>query len=541
VSALGAVIRRGLGLAWENRWTFSVPVATLLVPATLHVVHLPDTYRATATVRVSPPRLPTLGAAIPQEQDSRAETLLATAKDQLLQKSNVQAVLPILRPALTPSDPDGVKAVQGAVTFDQIPSEAGFKVSIEDQDPEVASEAVNALLKAFLANERASRLERATMKRKGVEKGVAAIQADVDGAQAALHAFRAAHGDTMPDRKDAVTSEILRVETQLRDREAAAANARRIGQEYEKLMRQTPPDAKTTGPSQTAEEEHASITMHGAQAALAAARKELSASQTKYTEKHPTVVQLRAEVARLEADVATAKADLEAAHRDAAATAAERRGTEMKPWIDSLRQIRADVVEEESRANAEADRLRARAAALQATLTAIPETQRAAEPLLSAVDDAAKALREEKEKLRNAREAEEAFRTADDLEVTSYGVAAWAVPPVSPSGPGRVRILATAVAAGLLLGYLVLILRRKYGEGAVTRPEDVQDLVPEALVVRVPVLQADHHDRKARLREAGLAVYVGACLVVAGFSLAAHKGWVSPPEWFRGYLGNHRA
>ena len=51
---MGTAIRAAVGAAWSQRWTYAVPVATLLLPATLYAVRQPDVFRARAVVFARP-------------------------------------------------------------------------------------------------------------------------------------------------------------------------------------------------------------------------------------------------------------------------------------------------------------------------------------------------------------------------------------------------------------------------------------------------------------------------------------------------------
>ena len=50
MKALFAILGQWIAAGWRHRWTFLVPVATLLLPATIYAVSLPDVYEAKAVV-----------------------------------------------------------------------------------------------------------------------------------------------------------------------------------------------------------------------------------------------------------------------------------------------------------------------------------------------------------------------------------------------------------------------------------------------------------------------------------------------------------
>ena len=98
--ALLAILGQWIGAAWRNRWTFLVPVATLLLPATIYAVSLPDVYEAKAIVHVKPLSSGDVGSGLPQEQMERPDEVMPTVRDRIFTRDHLEAVVPILIPGL---------------------------------------------------------------------------------------------------------------------------------------------------------------------------------------------------------------------------------------------------------------------------------------------------------------------------------------------------------------------------------------------------------------------------------------------------------
>ena len=110
--------------------------------------------------------------------------------------------------------------------------------------------------------------------------------------------------------------------------------------------------------------------------------------------------------------------------------------------------------------------------------------------------------------------------------------------PVQPSGPGRARLLLTALVLGVLIGYGLILLKRRHEGGTVMSADDLQGLFPAAVMVNIPLLGTGRRNRwPRRLAELGLTAYVGILLLATFWFLAAHKGWLVRPEWMRDLLG----
>lgn len=539
MSGLSALVRRTVGAAWERRWLFAVPVATLLAPAALYVVHLPDTYRASATVSVRQVNAERVGIALPTTQDFRPEQILATARDRVLQAGNVAAMVPVLWPKGNPKDDWTLEQARARVSWDQA-GETRFALSIVDTSPARAAEAVNTLLDAFLAAERASRLAVVERRRDFLEAEASKARAAFDAVLAEKEAFRRAHPDTMPDQRDTVVSDLHRLEQEIRERENDAQRNRLLVPEVDKWMKSAVPGAGTDAarPALSADEQLAQLKLASAQSALDQASRQLAELRVKYTDAFDRVKLAVAEVARLEGVVGRAKDELDAARRRADADTSSRRKVDNQELMASMRAFRESLLAEEKAARAAVADLRTKAAALSARLAEIPATADALRKLQTALDGADQSRLRAEDEARKARMAVDFYRNPDASEALEFAVERRAVPPVTPSGPARTRWLLTAVLAGLGVGYGLHLLRRRYvDEDLVTGADDLADLVPGALVVAVPMLGAGPTRRRASWRDLVLGAWVVGCLGVAGFALACHRRAIEPPTWFRPWLG----
>ena len=198
---MGAAVRRAVGVAWRHRWTYAVPVATLLLPATLYAVRLPDMFRARAVVYVRPLESAHTGGALPEQRAAATHEMVQTSRDRLLTNANAAPVVPILYPGRSPQDPQALLGVKGRMLWDRA-GDSSFAVSLEDTDPKRAADGVNAMLKAFQENERGVKLSREEGTLKSLEKERVAIQAENTAALSKIDAFRADHADTLPDQKE---------------------------------------------------------------------------------------------------------------------------------------------------------------------------------------------------------------------------------------------------------------------------------------------------------------------------------------------------
>ncbi len=538
MSGLSALVRKIAAAAFERRWIFAVPVATLLAPAALYVVRLPDTYTARAGISVRQVNAERVGVALPTMQDFRPEQILATARDRVLQAPNVAAMVPVLWPKGNPKDDWTVEQARGRVMYDQA-GDTRFSLSIVDTSPARAAEAVNTLVDAFIENERSARLVVVERRRDFLETEAKRARDAFDVVLAEKDAFRRAHPDTMPDQRETITSDLHRVEQEMRERENEAQRNRLMVPEVDKWMKSAVPAAGTDAGRSglSADEQLAQPKLTSAQAALDQASRQLAELRVKYTDSYDRVQLALAQVKVLEGQVTRAKDELDTAKKRADADTSSRRRADNQELMASMRTFRDSLVAEEKAARAAVDELRARAADLSRRLGEIPATADALRKLQTALEGADQSRLRAEEAARNARVAADFYRNADPAETVGFAVESRAIPPVSPSGPSRTRWLATAVALGLGIGYGLHVLRRRYvDEDVVADADDLSDLVPGALVVSVPMLGAGPTRRQGAWVDLVCGAWVVLCVGLAGFALGCHRGWIETPSWFRPFV-----
>ncbi len=136
-----------------------------------------------------------------------------------------------------------------------------------------------------------------------------------------------------------------------------------------------------------------------------------------------------------------------------------------------------------------------------------------------------------------AAERENYLLRSDAQDVTPYQVAQWAVPPAKPNGPRRMAILLTALAVGVLVGYGLMLLRRRFKEDVVQSADQLRPLLPEAMIVSVPWIDTEAHRRRLPWQALLPATWVAACVGLTVWTLAAHRGYVGAPPWLEMLMG----
>jgi predicted nucleic acid-binding Zn-ribbon protein len=530
---MGVAFRTLFAKAWRHRWTFAVPVATLLLPATIYAIRLPDVYKAHATVRVKAMEGGRTGADLPTQRTEADYTLVAGSRDRLLTQANVAPLVPILARGASADDPVAVAGVAGRVQWDRA-GDAAFTVAIEDQSPHRAAAAVNKLLETFLQNVRGELLDAAEKKAAFAMRDAQAARDEHQRQDRALQAFRAEHADTLPEQKDSINQSLGQARGEVTWQEQSATSARMRMEAFDQqIARWGAEAAGASGRSTTAEETQLEAQLKERQSAVGDARKKLAEARTQYTDKWPAVQQLAQQVKDLEADVQATVAALNLAKAQASRSATQERLRDTQSAFQTVKDLRDQAAADAARANARAQELRDAIGDLTRRLNEIPATVSAMAPFQVKADAAAR-LVQQYETAAVAEDRQARFvREADPSDVVGYSVIEAAKAPATASGPARMRYLLTAVGIGLAIGYGLLLLKRKYEETTVATPQDLSGLLGSALVVSVPLLVEGRRPRRLPWREVALAAWVLAFLGGTALALAAHKGWVTTPDWLR--------
>ena len=537
--ALLAILGQWIGAAWRNRWTFLVPVATLLLPATIYAVSLPDVYEAKAIVHVKPLSSGDVGSGLPQEQMERPDEVMPTIRDRIFTRNHLVEVVPLLIPGLEGEvDPLVLEGMSKSFAWEQTASTV-FEVTHKGADPVASSRAVNRLLASFLEGERDDRQGRAERNLTFHEKELERSLQEYRGTADALALLRAEHEDTLPERKDAIQGELSRLQMQIATQmglESAARQRVQLLEDQLVTLNDLPASAQPTRTS--ALEESLQQQLAEENRAFKSLEQELASALATKTDRHPDVIRLRSAVTVHEQAVRRTTLELDRVRREAFENRAETVESQLARRRQSLVDQRQTARETVERTAGVVQSLSERVLELQRNLAGIPATRDLLEPAMRDMEQAGKRLEAMEGAAGQARKHADFYRTRDLNDVTGFRVTAWAVVPVQPSGPGRSRILLTALVLGVLVGYGLLLLKRRHEGGTILSAEDLQGLFPAAVMVNIPLLGAGRRNPwPRRLTELGLTAYVGVLLLATVWFLAAHKGWLDRPDWMRDLLG----
>ena len=190
------------------------------------------------------------------------------------------------------------------------------------------------------------------------------------------------------------------------------------------------------------------------------------------------------------------------------------------------------------RTQTELKSLRSRAKSLRDRVVAIPSLALQLNPLQADFNLKQKDLEQVTQKYLAAQQDLKYFKEAKSDFVTPYSVTQPAVAPAKPSGPSRMKFILSAIVLGGLLGYGIMLLRRKFDEGNEVTPDEIAGLLPGALVVSVPRLGGAPKRRSGGLMlDFVCATWVGALMGTTLLAVAVHKQLIAGPPWIRSLIG----
>ena len=527
---------RAFGAIWKWKWTFLVPVATLILPATIYALRQPKTYKATAVIQINEKQSGSSGV-LPGTRDKTAYALVNQARDRLLTSENMKPAVAVLAPGADPDNLAVLQKIAKAYEFDRM-GDNSFSVSLIDTDPVIAQRSVNVVCEAFLENEKKRPVEEARLKHEHAEKQLARARDEYKEALGELNAFRDKHIEARGSVQENLRRELANVR---RNKETWRTRVNGWRSRLDKLKQElSEGHSRTTSGKrpESAGEIAAKTRLDKSIEKLNDAEAELQSLLGSKTEGHPQVIAGRETVRRLEETVKTAEAKFSAERGKADREWRERSDADLA----SQRQLKLRQVEVLEADIAEGDRQMARLDEAEDgyfdRLEKAPEVQDMMAPLLEAKNLAFKSV-EEAQKISSAEKAKYVYyRDAEPSAVTPFAIIQPAQPPVDPHGPRRMKWLVLAMALGVGIGYGLMLLRRRFERNTITRVDDLAGMLPGALVVPVPRLEQGPILSPTHLaRDVVMGGWVVLCLGITGMAVATHRGMLEGPEWLRAMIG----
>jgi len=535
-----AAVGIGMRWLWRHRYIFGVPIATLTALATVYAVRLPDQYTAQMTLEVKGLRESSISS-LPSERNASVLQVMEVTRNRLMSQEPVESIAPLLIHDTNLTVVERLDAARKRIAYDQL-GDYQFTVGITDFDPQRATVAVRTLVESFRERERQQPLTRERQTIALLDEQMTERKKDLREANEALQNYRVTNAGTLPREEQAIFTELSSYNADLtteRGREGKLADDIAKLEEQLAALDGTKPDVGGTVRTPTAAERALEGDLAETRRLLAPAQTRWDTARRKYKPGWPEYDEAKSEYERIQADAARIRRELDDVRRreearlrsaSTSSQSAKRSALETR-----LAGARTRLQEQEGVVR---DILQKRDAA-QRRLGTIASTRRGLEPLLDDVDKAEEAVVTLQRDIDDHTRLAKYYAEGSADEVTRYRVTQDAVVPVKPSGPARMRYVLSGLLLGGVLGYVFLLLRRRFLESPRVSPEHMQALLPGALIVGVPELDTKGRSVKRRfsIKEGLLAGWVLGCVFLTVVAMASYKGLIDAPVWLQKALG----
>ncbi|MCB8879561.1 hypothetical protein ACELLULO517_04895 [Acidisoma cellulosilytica] len=462
--AHGAMLDRVLGVIGRQLWAILLPLVLIPGITGIALSRMPVLYTASGKVLYDPAGYtpdvlqsivksdPTTDTVVASQAAILASGTIAHRMAQALDLGRRSGFRPSPTVPLAEQPHAVDAAVLKAISVSPVDASRVFSVSFTARDPTVAASAVNLILDLYLADQLAAKTGALNAADAWMQARAAALNAKLLTEEAALARYRAANGLTQgvqarigTEQMSALGAELMRAENDL-----AGADAK-----------QTASGGRAAGVAQNV------VAMRLAQAQVQA---QLDAARTRLGPNHPQVRALREQLATLQAAT----------------------GSEMAA-------VHADVAGDADAASARLASLRQSLLLLKAE--GVAEAQ--AEGPLAAMEQEADATRKLRQTLlaQMDRTAQQAAIQTPDARILSR-----AEPPLTPSSPKVMLLMAAGVLAGLATG-LGLAWLREAGQLTFRTEAEVQAALALPVIGSLPLIKgrARRDVARALVADGGLA------------------------------------
>jgi succinoglycan biosynthesis transport protein ExoP len=481
---------------WRRRVWFVVPVLLGLAAAVVAYKTLPRKYRAFTTVLVEPQRVP--ADYVKPTVTTTIEERLRTIEPQIKNRDNLERIIrevglyPELRydgylgEAVNQMRRDMTIQLQGNTFF----------IFFRGHEPVKVARAANRVAELFIESNLQLRENQAQGTSAFLEAELERTKRRLELQEARIAEFKRLNMGDLPEQRDTNLRSVEQLQTKLEINVDALDKA-----ETRKLLLQTQIAEMRRYPQTTRSPRSVGGTVVPQEPAGPTRLEQLQAQllelRARYTDRHPDVIRAQAEIEQLERlererprrrqePVAVASADPEEGEEPAA------------PRVDPVLKAELASVDLEIRSlRAERERILGDIAGVQGRLENVPRVEQELLSLTRDYDNIRRSYESLLDKRLNA-------RLYENLEKSQQGerftILERALPPGSPYSPNRFLTLAAGLAAGVLLGFLAVMLRERT-DPTYSDAESLQEAFPGVpLLATIPVFQGVRQTSRDRRR-----------------------------------------
>lgn len=520
---------------------FFLVVAAIFGTAAIFAVALPDEFRSSAEMAINLEG-PNIDLLEPVVLTAYADQYVKSLEQKVLTSKNLRAWLEesniYAEDRETATEAELIKQMRNdirvSMTFTAVIDErtgkevdliTGFATAFTSRNPEGTHIVANNMAAAFLAEDKATRIQRAETTSGFLYEQIEAKQEEIIGLEAKIAAFKEENAGNLPELMFMNMTVLERTERDLENLQtqiSALQQDRLFRQaQLDEIRRNSPSGARV---AQLEEEYLRVIAIYGPD--------------------HPDVIRIKRQVAALTGGNISASGSLEIEQLETQLAEALQRYTEVHPDVVNLKrriealragggsasglvpqdvdylQLRAQVnaIDTDLAARrARAAELREKQEELQVRIANTPQVERQYQVLTRDLQTAQLAFDDLRERLAQAQQTEsfESGERGARLELVRN-----ANVPIEPAGPQRLAILVLGILVSVTLaGGTILIA--EMSDSTVRSGKDIRTMLHTHPIVAVPVVQNSlfHRDRRWQLARITLSGFLLAAIILVMYSV----------------------
>jgi polysaccharide chain length determinant protein (PEP-CTERM system associated) len=477
----------------QTRFIVAIILVVFCLAAYL-AVSLPDVYRSSTLILVTPQKLPP--SYINSTITSSIEQRLRAISDEILSRTRLEKIIQEfnLYPMLDRMDLR-VSTLRKAITVDVRRSDA-FALLFKHPTPEMAMKVTNRLAGLFIEENLQIREQQAAGTTTFINAEVDRLRKELEQQEAEVNLYKAQHRFELPEQLDANlrTLEQLRIEFQANMLRLSALQDRKANLEKQLVEAKfMPSDGQQGAPVWQSVETR---------------KLQLEDLLTRYSDKHPDVIRLKSEIRMIEAEADKQRSQTKGSTSTEAPLL-------RNPVQQTLLKQMADLNLEINALRTNTDALKGQIASYQVRVDNNPVRSIELAKITRAYDITLKKYQDLQGKSMDSQLSENMERKQKGEQ---FQIIDPANLPQEPYAPDRLRILGLGFALALIAGFGFALLRQSV-DTSFNRGDDLKELTNLPILATIPAISTRGSVLEQRRSQRMLVLISGAVLVVGLLSI----------------------
>jgi polysaccharide chain length determinant protein (PEP-CTERM system associated) len=498
-----------INLIFKHRWLIIIPFCLSMIVGIYLAITLPKIYRASASILVSPQRVPDEYVRPLVEAD--INTRISTISQEVQSRTNLEKII------------EQFKLFSGP-KFNHLFLEDKIEImrssSFNGPDPNIVASVTNALANNFITENIKTREAHAVGTSDFLEDQLRSMKERLEKVENHLRDYRQKHMGELPEQLESNLRILDTLQKQMSESQERLRNEKNRLVIIENEIKGRKESITTSSPAPFEDGEVASLQQ---------LKNQLANLQSNYTKRHPDVIRLKVKIADMESKIKSREPD--ALEEESAASGKDPFMTH-SVFADQIRQKNIIVIEIKD-IQEDINRLKNQIIVYQQRIERTPKRE---EELLSLKRDYQNIKETYNSLLNRKMEAEIAVNMEKTQKGEKFRIIDPAVLPHKPDYPDMLKLFMIVIAAGLGFG-CGLIYLFDYLDTSLKQPEGLESDLGVAVLAMIPKVYQKKDFRLKLLNRvltaASLLVVIG---LLGGLALLVFNGVEPTLEIVRPYI-----